>query len=455
MVRANKSLNSKRIAPGPPGRLLLGSMREFRRDTLGVLDGWRKRYGDLVRFRLGPKVFYVVSHPELAEEVLIHQKDVFVKHYNPNRPKGLALVLGNGLVTSDGEQWHRQRRTMQPFFNSHRLEAMSAKMIEAGARALHRWEQHDPGQRLDIASEMMQLTLEVITQTMFTTSVLEHVKTIGPALTVALKYAVRNQQSPFMPPLFVPTKANLEFKRAMTALDKLIDQRRNEDGDFDDLLDLLMRTDADRDPMRSNGDRLLRDEVMTIFTAGHETTANALSWTWYMLDKNPRVCSKLREELETVLGGRTPALNDLARLSYTRQVIEEALRYFPPVAGILRKVAHDATLWNYEIPENSLVLVNIYGIHRHPNFWNDPETINPDRFRKASIATQHRLAYMPFGAGPRACIGKQFAMLEAHLLLAMIAQRYELRMADGRPVEPEVAVSLRPKHGLPMTIHRL
>ncbi|MBS1214216.1 MAG: Cytochrome [Proteobacteria bacterium] len=444
-------------APGPRGHFLLGNLPDFRHRPLELMASWHATYGDIVRFRLGPRVFHMVNHPELAQRTLIDEPDTYVKMYRADKPMGLSLALGQGLVTSRGELWKRQRRTIQPMFHRSRITGMEGEIIAAGERMLRRWEDLEAGATLDIAEEMMRLALEIITRTMFSTSVLDEVDVLSPALKITLEYAAKSAQNPFLPPLWVPTSENRRFRRAKEVLDtliqRLIRERRESDQRRGDLLDLLLEA---RDEATGEGmsDELIRDEALTIFAAGHETTAVALTWTWYLLGRHPEARARLRRELAEVLAGRTPSVGDLPQLRYTRAVFEESLRLYPPATGIMRAVARDAELAGHAVPGGSVIFVNICNIHRHPGFWAAADEFQPQRFLEEQEKPSHRLAFMPFGAGPRVCVGNHFALMEGTLLLAMIAQNFELELTR-QAVERSLAVTQKPLGGLPIRLRKL
>ena len=436
----------------PGGEFLLGHLRAFRRQPLEAMFQWWRRYGDALRFRLGPKTLYLFSHPDLAEEILVHQADRFVKVYEPQRPTGLALVLGSGLVTSSGEVWKRHRRIIQPVFHRTRMAAMAERMAQVGEQRLAGWTAH-AGRSVDIADEMMRLALEVISHTMFHTDVADHIDHISHALRVSLKYAFDSFHSLVRVPLWVPTPRNRQFRLALQYMDKLIygliAERRRTGTQHDDLLDLLLSA-RDEDTGAGLSDQELRDEALTIFAAGHETTANALAWAWYLLATHPEVAARFHEEIDRVLQGRTPTAGDLHQLPYTRAVFDEAVRLFPPVPAVQRKAATSTSIGGFSLPAGAIVLVGIYHLHRHPAFWRDPERFMPERWLDGERPAA-RCAYLPFGAGSRACVGTHFATVEGPLLLALIGRRYELQLAQ-EDVEPEIVVTLRPKHGIRMTI---
>lgn len=436
-----------------PGAVpLLGHLGAFKKQPLEMLSTWWRQHGDALRFRLGPKTFYLFSHPDLAEEILVQQSDRFVKVYDPRRPVGLALVLGNGLVTSSGEVWKRHRRIIQPVFHRSRMAAMADQIAQVGEQRIAGWADRE-GQPIDIAAEMMQLALEVISQTMFSTSMAQHIDRISHALRVSLKYAFDSFHNPLRLPSWVPTQRNREFRSVMQFMDGLIygllAERRRSGATQSDLLDLLLQA---RDEETGVGltDQELRDEALTIFAAGHETTANALAWSWYLLATHPEAKAQFHAEVDRVLQGKTPSADDLQQLPYTRAVFDESLRLYPPAPAVQRKAASRTTVGGLSLSEGALVLVGTYNLHRHPAFWRDPERFLPERWLNSERPTA-RYAYLPFGAGPRACVGIHFASVEGPLLLALIGRRYDLQLAQ-ETVEPELMVTLRPKGGIRMMV---
>lgn len=439
--------------PEPENSGLLGHVREVKQDFHGAMIRWHDQYGDLVKFRLGRQRVYLLSHPQFAEEVLINQQDVFSKVYNPDKPRGLSLVLGNGLITSQRTLWKKQRRLMQPIFYRSGLKDLVPKITAAGTKLITEWQQSDLSKPMDISAQMTRLTLEVITQTMFSTCVQSEVPQFAPALKNVLAFAQNNAFNPLAPPLFIPTRANREFKKSKAILDNLISgivNKRKRSGErYQDLLDVLLYT-VDESSGQTMSQQQIVDEALTIFCAGHETTANALSWTWYLLSQNSAIRQKLHSELDSVLDGRIPNVNDLPSLVYTRAVLEESIRLYPPAIVLIRKVMKNTEINGYRLLKGALVIVNIRNIHHHPDIWHKPESFNPERFLGDNKDNIQRLSYIPFGAGPRVCIGNHLALMEGQLLLAYIAQHYVLSLVKGHPVTEELAVTLRPKYGLSM-----
>jgi cytochrome P450 len=438
--------------PQVKGDFLLGNLSQMMANPFQALCDWRRDYGDLVSFRLVTRQFYLFSHPKLIEQALIKQSDVFVKTYHPKKPIGLALVLGQGLITSQGDVWQRQRRLMQPIFQRSNITTLLPQIATAGSNMLDRWQKLGEGAEVNLSGEMMQLTLEVITQTMFSASVLNKIEQISPSLDTLLRYATKTLLNPLTLPLYVPTPANQKFKQALGIIDGviygIIDQRRTASSAHNDLLDMLLRARDDNSGEKMT-DRQIRDEVITIFSAGHETTANLLSWTLYLLARHPDVLAKLHQELDGLLQGRIPDAEDLQQLVYTRAILNESMRFRPPAGIMLRKVNKDTEVDGYSLKAGRLAIFSIFNLHHHADFWPQPDQFDPERFL---VPENRRFSFMPFGTGERICIANHFALMEAQLLLSMIVQHCDLQLLDTDEVEIELAVALRPKGGIPVRI---
>ena len=447
-----------RAIPGPRPSPVIGNIAEMRNGgTLGAFERNFKRYGDLFRLKLGPRTLYVISSPVLAQEILIDRNKDF-----PKNDGILRLLLGNGLVTNnDHESWLVQRRMMQPVFHRQRLTDMGEKMRAASGRLNARLEAQitQPGSsvRIDLADEMMQVTLDIITQVMFSADVLGQAGTVGPAISEAVHFLQGRVQSPFSLPINWPLPSHQKFNRAKETLDQIILEiianRRSSHDRPGDLLDMLLEArDADTGEVMS--DKQLRDEVLTIFAAGHETTAHTLGFAFVALAQHPVVLARVQHELDTVLEGRTATMNDLEHLPEIKRVLEETLRLYPAAPLISPRVnVHDEHLGGYDLPKGSLLLTSIFNTQRNPNFWPEPETFNPNRWLEPA-ENRHRLAYMPFGAGPRKCIGNNLALMEGQLILASVLQQFELYLEPGQTVIPEQAVTLQPKGGLKMLLRK-
>jgi len=442
------SVPSFTLVDVPGAAPLLGHLHAYKACPVEQLLTWWRRYGDALRFRLGLETRYLFSHPDLAEAVLVKHTDRFAKVYGPRRPSGLALVLGTGLITASGDVWKRHRRIIQPIFHRARIATMVGRMAQVGEQRMAGWATKEEPP-VDIAAEMRQLTLEVISHTMFSTSMAQHIDQIIHALQVSSQYAIESDSNPLFLPLWMPTSRNREFRSAMGSMDKLIYgflAGRRQSGELPgDLLDVLLHA---RDDETGEGmtDQELRDEILTIFAAGHSTTANALSWTWYLLATHPDAKARFHEEVDRVLQGRTPNTDDLEHLPYTRAVFEESLRLYPTAPLVQRKVVTSTVVGGVSLPQGARVLISLYNLHRHPEFWPHPDQFMPERWL-GSDRPCARYAYLPFGAGPRACVGLHFASVEGLLLLALIGRRYDLRLAQDL-VEPQFMVTLRPKGGL-------
>lgn len=442
-----------RVAPGPRGRLLVGSLPNLVRDPIATfMDAW-KTYGDVVRlslFRRHPA--HLLAHPDAIRHVLQDDNPNYPKNpYNMNK---LKAVVGEGLLTSSGSFWLRQRRLIQPAFHRQRLAALGTLMTEATNRRLATWDAVSrAGQPLDVSTEMMHLTLDIIARSMFSTDVSGSVAEVERATGITIADTMRRTQSLFDIPRWVPTSANRAFLGACRSLDRIvygfIEERRRSGDTNDDLLSMLLKA-QDADTGETMNDLQIRDEVMTIFIAGHETTAIALTWTFYLLSVHPEIARRHLAELEAVLRGRPPTVDDLPNLPYNRMVIEESMRLYPPAWVVARIPLKDDVIGGYRIPAGSGIFLSSYVTHRHPEFWENPEGFDPERFTPERSAGRPRFAYFPFGGGPRLCIGNNFAMLEAQLLLATIAQRYRLNLVPGHPVATLPLITLRARHGMKM-----
>ncbi len=433
--------------PGPSGHFLTGSIPEFTRDTLAFLLDARK-YGNLVSFLFGPFRAYIVSSPEYVHQVLVDDADKF---YKPNGVKiATRPVIGNGLFINDGESWKRQRRLVQPAFHTKRIGAYAQVMVEHAQALIDQWQS---GQVYEIDHEMTRLTMGIVSKTLFDADVSGEANEISAAVTVALQGVNARVDHLINIPEWVPTPEHIRFQRAIQRLDTLIqrfiDERRKSGEDKGDLLSMLLLAQDENDGGTMD-DRQVRDEAMTVFGAGHETTASALMWTWYLLSQHPEVEAKLLEELDVVLGGRTPELADLPKLAYTEMIIKEAMRLYPPAWSITRQAIADVQIGGFTIPKGSVVIVNIYGMHHDARYFADPDRFDPERFRPENEKNIPKYAYIPFGGGPRVCIGNAFAMMEAKLIVATIAPHFHLALAPTQQVTPQRVFTLRAKYGMKM-----
>ncbi len=450
MMPTSSSPAAPNPAPSPRAVPLLGNFAEMMNG--GALGAFTRNFavhGDLFRLDLGKRRnLHVISSPELAQEVLIDRNTEF-----PKADAVLRLLLGNGLVTvNDHSQWMANRRMMQPMFHRARIATMNDKMTAAIGRLVKRL---GGVGSTDISFEMMETTLDIITQIMFSADVLSQAGTIGPAVIASTRFLQHRLQTPLPLPLPLPLPSHERFRRAKRSIEAIvqgiIDERRHSEEIPGDLLDMLLEA-RDADSGQGMDDAQVRDEVLTIFGAGHETTAHTLSFALAALSQDPALQTRLHHELETVLHGRTPNMTDLEHLPFTQQVLNETLRLYPaaPITSP-RTATFDTRIGDFDVPKGAIIIPSIFNIHRHPRHWTDPLSFNPDRFALGFEPT-HRLAFMPFGAGPRKCIGSNLALIEGQLILASLIQRFEFALEPGQTVELEQAVTLRPKGELRMRV---
>ena len=437
---------------GPRGRAFLGNLGDLHRDQLGFYTRCAREYGDLVPIRLGRTPALLVYHPDAIEEVLVARNRDFIKSWGVRL---LRAFLGDGLFLAEGDLWLRQRRLMQPAFHRQRVAAYGEIMTDWAARWTADWRD---GVVLDIHEEMMGVTRAIVAKTLFDADVSRDARVIGEASQFVIEYFGKRLASPraFLP-LWLPTPENLRRQLAIRRLDEviycMIDDRRGNREARGDLLSILLEAQDADDGSRMT-DRQVRDEVMTLFMAGHETTAVALSWTWYLLSQHPDVDARLADELRVVLGGRLPATADLPALRYTEMVVTESMRLFPPAYGIGRAAVRATEIAGHPVKAGTILIIPTWVVHRDVRWFHDPETFRPERWAGDTARRLPRLAYLPFGGGPRQCIGNAFAMVEAVLILATIAQRFRPTLPSGQRVRPEPSITLRPERGIRMRLER-
>lgn len=438
--------------PGPKRGLPLSSLIAYRRGPLPYFQNLAKQYGDISFFRIGPQEAFFLNHPDLIKDVLVTNHQNFMKGLVLQRAKRL---LGEGLLTSEGEFHRRQRRLAQPAFHRQRIASYSEVMIDYATRTSERWQD---GQVLDIAEEMMRLTLAIVGKTLFDADVESESGDVGEAMTVVMEL-FDTLTMPFFELLSkLPLPQLRRFDAARTKLDRiilsLVEDRRRREIDRGDLLSMLLVAQDEEGDGGQMTDQQLRDELMTIFLAGHETTANALTWTWYLLSQHPKAESQLHQELDEILGSRKPTFEDAAKLRYTEMVLAESMRLYPPAWAIGRLATVDCELGGYFVPKKALVLVSQFVMHRDERYYENPLVFDPERWTPAARESRPAFAYFPFGGGPRRCIGEGFAWMEGILLLATIAQKWQLRLLPHHPVAMKPVITLRPKHGMKMTVSR-
>jgi len=443
------------VAPttsSPPLDLLssLKVSRRFQRSPLQTLTSLQERYGDFIRLTLGGRRAVILNHPEDIRNVLVVNPGSYQKVVRPGAERTL---VGDGLLRSEGEFHRRQRRLIQPSFHRQRIAEYAAVMSDYAQRWSERWRD---GAEVDMAAEMNALTLAIVAKTLFDANVEGEASAVREALGLAMKLMSANRFSPLAPLLRrLPLPAHRRLAQAEATLDaivlQIIEDRREKDGDHHDLLATLIEAvDVEGDGTGMT-DQQLRDEVMTLFVAGHETTSNWLTWTWYLLAQYPEVAERLHGELKAVLGDRPATFEDVPQLPYTRLVLTESLRVYPPVWTMARQAATETEIRNVTIPTGTIVLLSQWVVHHDSRWYADPYTFDPERWRDL-LPNLPRLAFFPFGAGPRICIGEPFAWMEATLILATLIRAFRADLAPNQKVIPEPLVTLRPKGGLPMTL---
>ncbi|MFC3882263.1 cytochrome P450 [Bacillus songklensis] len=441
------------IVKGPTTISPLGFLPSFRKNPLVFLENLQNEYEheDVIVYRLLNRTYYLVLNPSMIREALITKSHYFHK----SKPfQELKSLVGEGLLTSEEEFHLQQRRLMQPAFTKQHIQTYADDMVSITKDHISSW---DIGEKRQINMDMMNITLSIITKTMFDMDIREGHEKVGKHIDTALKTVTKRIRSIFKVPHSWPTKQNVTYSEALDAINQVIyeiiaHRREQKDIDREDLLSILMKA---RDEKSGEGmtDEQLRDEVMTIFLAGHETTANALTWSFYLLSQHPEKTEKVHEEIETVLEGRLPSYEDMGKLTYTQSVVWESLRLYPPAWAFGREVIRDVSIGEYEFSKGDTLIMSPYIIQRSSKYFPNPTVFEPERFEDGSIKPASDFIYFPFGGGPRVCIGNHFAMLEAVLVMGTILQRYRLELCEDCPeVAPDPLITLRPKNGIRMVV---
>ena len=432
--------------PGLTANLVWYAFRKFKpHDPIELFQFLADRYGPIAHYQLGPQHILFVNHPDYIREILVVQNDNFVKERTVQRTK---MLLGEGMITSEGAAHRAQRRVAQPAFYRQQIPIYAESMVELARRTRDSW---SPGSTTDVATDMMHLTLNIVSRTLFGRELGEEAREVAAAITQIMSlyhYLVLLPGVEMLVHLGVPGLSR--FASAKRTLDdcveRLIEEHRHLHSDSPDLLTLMLQGEAAGD----GGTTSLRDQVITIFLAGYETVANALTWTWYLLSQNPDAERSLHAELDSVLGGRLPTYDDLPQLRYAEMVFAESLRLYPPAWAMGRRALEDFRVGPYFLPKGTTVLISQFVLHRNPEFFPDPLRFDPDRFLPAAKAARAKFTYLPFGAGPRQCIGEAFSWMEGVLVLATIAQKWRLRLSSSAKVKPQPLITLRPKYGMKM-----
>ena len=437
------------LAPSPPGSPITGHLHRLRTDVLGLLMDATRDHGDVVRFRVGPLVMHLVNHPDHVAQVLMRNR----KNYDKASRSSdcLSLICGESLLTANGERWKQRRRMIQPMFHRATIAGFIDSIADCTASMLDTWElKARAGEAVDVASEMMQLTFRIVGRCLFGVELEKEAHAVEDAMHVLVTHTYRRWRSILNAPSSWPTPSNRRFQRALADVDAiiagLIARHRESPPAVPTLLTMLMGS-QDAESGASLTDDEVRNEAIAFLLAGHETTANALAWSLYLLDRHPQWADTVRGEFQGVCGDAMPVMADLPQLSQTLHVFEESTRLYPPIWAMERHAIEDDEIAGFHIPKGSGVIVSPYTLHRHPDYWDRPEEFLPERFEQ-----RDNPAYLPFGAGPRFCIGHEFALAEARVILPMILRRFDFKAVPGQLVEPEPAITLRLKDGFEVVL---
>jgi cytochrome P450 len=450
-TQVNTAAGTVRVPPGPKGLPLVGMAWQLRSDPLEGMRQMAREYGDIVRFYVMMQERILLNHPDLINQVLVIQQSKF--HKSELTRRVTARLLGQGLLISEGDFWRRQRRLAQPAFHRARLSDYAATMLEITESHILGW--RDAEVR-NIGQEMTALTLQIAVRTLFGTTLPEEARDVGRAMTFLMRYSLSRNRLPFRIPETWPTPKNRRANRELAFIDSLVygiisgRQAEGNSNQHNDLLALLMGSmDEDGTQMTL---QQLHDETMTLFLAGHETTAQMLTWAWYALCQNPAVEASLQEELDGVLGARPMEPSDLPKLPYLQSVMNEVLRLYPPAYIMAREVIEPCEIGGYTMGPQSTIIFSQWVMQRDARYYDDAEAFRPERWLDGLANRLPAGAYFPFGGGPRRCIGEGFALLEAAVVISTLVRRFQFRLAPGAQVAPEPLVTLRPRHGIQMTL---
>lgn len=435
------------LPPGPKGHFLVGSLPEIRRDELDFLMQLVREYGDVVFLRVVNHPVYILSHPRDIETVLLTNSSNFIKSVFLRESKAL---FGDGLLTSDGALWQKQRRMLQPAFHHDHVLAFTEPMIKSTEQMLAAWKD---GEARNVHEDMTRLTMEIVAKVLFGDEITSDAEQACEAFRVFFEQ-YDNRFGLYLIPEWLPTPGNLRYRRSIKRLDQIVlrlIRNKHVNGSHDILSILLRNREGHGSGM---GERQLRDELMTLFFTGHETTALALAWTFYLLAQNTAAEQKLSAELDGVLQGRAPTFEDLARLPYTEMVVKESLRLYPPAFGVVREALKDCEIGGYPVPKGATLAMFQYAVHRDPRYFDRPEEFIPERWENDFAKTLPRCAYFPFSVGPRVCIGNTFAQAEVPLILATIAQQFQIKLDPGQRVSVAASLTLRPWRGIRVTVKK-
>ena len=448
-VQQRASRGEYRFPPGFERNLIWFAWRRFRpANPIFLFQHLAREYGDIAHYKIGWNHIVFVNHPDYIREILVVQNDNFVKERTVRRTR---MLLGEGLITAEGVQHRMQRQVAQPAFHRQRIPEYARTMVEEAVRVRDRWRD---GEQRDIALDMMRLTLNVVARTLFATDLQDEVNELADAINRIMglyNFLVMLPAAEWLVHVRPPGLA--AFVRARKRIDavvyRMIEAHRSRHSDSGSLLDVMLAASPDRS---ADSEQSLRDQVITIFLAGYETVANALSWTWYLLSQNPECERRFHEEIDRELQGRLPSFDDVPRLRYVEMVLAESMRLYPPAWAMGRQARNDFQLGKYFLPAKTTLLMSQFITHRDQRFFPDPLSFDPERFTPEAKARRTKFTYFPFGAGFRQCIGESFAWMEAVLLVATLGQKWKLNLVEGHRVEPEPLITLRPKYGMKMRL---
>mgnify|MGYP005813879243 CR=1 FL=1 len=437
MPAPRSARTDRRLPPSPAG----GNLRQLVREPLTFFQSIAAQYGDIVCYRPAPEAAYLINHPDYVRHVLVDNNRNYSKATYSNMI--FNRIVGEGLLTSEGDVWRTQRRMMQPAFHHTRLEQMDVMITDATSALLDQWQAaYAAGKPIDLPREMAALTLTITTRALFGVDLGDEVRQVGEIVNRAAGLLEKPSN-----PQVVQSAAELS-----ALVDRIIQQRKRDFRDAGDLLSSLLLA-REEHTGAAMSDAQLRSQILTLMLAGYETTASALTWTWYLLAGHPWAAGRVRAEVRDALQGRPPRYADMEHLPYTRMVFSESLRLFPPAWTLGRRALGEDEIGGYYVAPNTVLAVCIYSLHRHPAFWPDPDRFDPERFSPENSAGRHKFAYVPFGAGPRQCIGNNFGLMEACLVIASIAQRFEMQIVPGVEAKPQALFVLRPGRDLLMSLH--
>ena len=448
--------NSLKQAEGPKGGYFLGNLKEYRKDPLELFIHTRKKFGDIARLRLFNKNILLLSHPDAIKYV--------IQTNNRNFDKGthgyqmLKEAIGNGLLTSEGDFWRRQRRLAQPAFYKQRLASFFETMEQTSREMTLDWDKLPDGHLLEVSHEMLKVTLRIVGKTLLGKDLGGDARDIGDALNFVMHRVNERITQVLVAPLWMPTPANKKFKKNMAILNSvvqslIIERREAGEGQFNDLLAMLVEA-KDLETGQKMNDQQLQDEVLIMFSAGHETTANAMTWTLLLLAQHPEISQKLFNEVKQAFGDSKPEISHLSQLKYCKNVIQESMRIYPPAWLFGRRAVEDDIICGFEIKKGEYTFISPYLTHRHPEFWEEPEKFQPERFDSETVNKHPKFTYLPFGGGPRQCIGNNFALMEMQILLALIIQKYNFELLDESHIKLDPVITLRPLNGLYLKLNR-